>query len=83
MHGTFERPRETRDRSIRRNWGDFRFLAIPTLIAVALVALMITQPDASKWISEATQVEAGIVMPDDAPTQLARPAGEVRTVRTN
>ncbi len=82
MHGTFEKPRQTRDKSARRTW-DLGFLAVPTLIAIALVALMITQPEASKWISEATQVEAGIVMPDAAPTQLARPAGEVRTVRAN
>lgn len=83
MHGTFERPREARDRSIRRN-RDLGFLAIPTLIAIALVVLMITEPDASKWISEAAQAEfAGIVTSDAAPAPLAQPADEVRTVRAN
>ena len=84
MHGTFERPRETSDKSIRRSW-DLGFLAIPTLIAVALVALMIAQPEASKWISEAAQAEfaGSVVTPDAAPTQLAQPAGEARTARAN
>jgi hypothetical protein len=80
MHGTFERSRETRDKDTRRSW-DPGFLAIPTIIAVALVALMIAQPEASKWVSEAVQAEfaGSVVMPDAAPSQLAQPAGKARS----
>jgi hypothetical protein len=52
------------------------------LLAAALIGLVIWEPTASRWISEAAQAElAGIyVMPEPAPTQLARPM-EIRTVR--
>ena len=56
MHGTFEGRRETSDKSIRRRLGS-RIPGHPDLHCIALVALMITQPDASKWISEAAQAE--------------------------
>jgi hypothetical protein len=84
MHGTFERSRKVRDNNVRRSSG-VGFLVVPVLIAVALVGLAIAKPEASTWIAEAAQAEfAGSVMvPDAAPTQLARPANEIRTVRTN
>ena len=84
MHGTFEGSREVRDNNVRRSSG-VGFLVVPVLIAVALVGLAITKPAVSTWIAEAAQAEfAGSVMvPEEAPTQLARPANEIRTVRTN
>jgi hypothetical protein len=85
MHGTFERNGENIKRadSIRnRNIG---VLALPTLLAIAMVALVLTQPAMSTWIAEAAQAEfaAGSLPSEPAPTQLALPAGEVRTARTN
>jgi hypothetical protein len=55
------------------------------LVVIALIGLAITQPAASNWISEAVQAEfAGTSFaPDLAPTQLAPPARETRTVRAN
>ena len=84
MHGTFEKSREVRDNNIPRSSGA-GFLAVPVLIAVALVGLAITKPAVSTWIAEAVQAEfAGSVMtPEAASTQLARPANEIRTVRAN
>ena len=84
MHGTFEKSREVRDNNIRRSSG-VGFLAVPFLIAVALVGLAITKPEVSTWIAEAAQAEfaSSVTMPEAAPTQLARPANEIRTVRTN
>jgi hypothetical protein len=84
MHGTFEKSREVRDNNVRRSSG-IGFLAVPVLIAVALVGLAITKPAVSTWIAEAVQAEfAGSVMvPEAAPTQLARPANEIRTVRVD
>ena len=83
MHGTFEKSREVRDTNFRRSSG-IGFLAVPVLIA-ALVGLAIAKPAASTWIAEAAQAEfAGrFMMPEAAPTQLARPANEVRTVRAD
>ena len=84
MHGTFEGPRETSDNSTRGRWS-IGFLALPALLAIALVGLALTQPTASNWISEAVQAEfaSSFFSPETAPARLARPASEVRTVRTN
>ena len=81
MHGSFERSGKS-DKSLSQRWG-IGFFAFPVLLAVALIALAILEPSASKWISDAAQAElAGIyVMPEATPTQLARPNMEVRTVR--
>jgi len=81
MHGSF-------DKSGKNNKSFFDrlspgFFAFPVLLAVALIGLVVLEPAASKWIPEAAQAEfAGIaVMPEPAPTQLARPSMEIRTVR--
>ena len=84
MHGTFERSRETRNDDSNRGSG-IGFLALPVIIAVAMVALTLTQPKVSVWIAQAAQAEfaGGIILPDAAPTQLARPAGVIRSATTN
>ncbi len=82
MHGTFERSRETRNDDSNRGSG-IGFLAVPVIIAVAMVALVIAKPEASVWIAQAAQAEAGFVMPDAAPTQLAQPASEIRSVKAD
>jgi hypothetical protein len=81
MHGSFERSGKS-DKSLSQRWG-IGFFAFPVILAVALLALAILEPSASKWISDATQAElaGSYVMPEAAPTQLARPNMEVRTVR--
>jgi hypothetical protein len=81
MHGSLDKSGEN-ENSIYQRWG-LGFLALPALLVIALFMLAIVQPVASNWISEAVQAEfAGIsVMPEAAPTQLARPALEIRTVR--
>ena len=55
------------------------------LFVVGLIGLVIVKPAASIWIAEAVEAEfAGIyATPDLAPTQIARPAMEFRTVRAN
>jgi len=84
MHGTFEKSREVRDNNVRRSSG-VGFLAVPVVIAVALVGLAITKPAVSTWIAEAAQAEfaGSVMMPEAAPTQLARPANEIRTIRAD
>ena len=81
MHGSFDRPSESENR-MQRSWS-IGFFALPLLFAIALMGLVIAQPAASNWISEAVQAEfgGGNLTPDIAPVQLARPAMQIRTVR--
>jgi hypothetical protein len=81
MHGSRDKSGKN-ENSIRQRWG-LGFLALPALLVIALFVLAIGQPATSNWISEAVQAELpGIsVTPEEAPTQLARPAMEIRTVR--
>jgi hypothetical protein len=52
------------------------------VIMFGLVALMSNSPTASNWVSDAVQAEfVGTNMPEQAPVQIARPAGDIRTVR--
>ncbi len=55
------------------------------LIVIALVAMAMTNQGASNWISEAAQAEFGNTnyRPEAAPTQLAKPGMEIRTVKVN
>jgi hypothetical protein len=81
MHGSLDKPGKNDD-SIYQRWG-IGFLALPALLVITLIGLAILQPAASNWISEAVQAEVAAfnAMPELAPTQLARPAMEIRTVR--
>ena len=83
MHGSFDSPGRDND-SIYRNWG-IGFLVLPVLLVMTLLFLAIVQPATSNWIAETVQAEftGSSVMPELAPTQLARPAMQIRTVRAN
>jgi hypothetical protein len=83
MHGSLDRSGQA-DGNVRRGWR-IAFFALPVLILVALVGLAVTHPGVAGWISEAMQAEftAANGGADFAPTQLARPAGEPRTVGAN
>ena len=82
MLGRFEKS-GSNETSIFRKWGT-GFLVLPALLALALFLLAIVQPK-SNWISEAVQAEftGNGVIPEIAPTQLARPSMATRTVRAN
>jgi len=57
-------------------------VAVNCIIVVGLIALALSVPSASEWISAAAQAEfAGSELPA-APTQIARPLEEMRLVRT-
>jgi hypothetical protein len=79
MHGSFDKSGET---DSQRSW-NIGFFALPLCIAVALIGFVLTHPEASNWISEAAQAEfvGTNPAPELAPTQLARPAMELRTVK--
>jgi len=79
MHGSLNRSDESRNRT-DRNWS-IGFFALPVLVVIALA---ITKPVASVWISDAAQAEfVGPNPPAVAPTELAQPAMQIRTVRAN
>ena len=81
MHGSFDKPSESGDR-MQRSWG-IGFFAFPILLVIALIGLVIAQPAASRWISEAVQSEfgGGNLTPEIAPVQLAKPTVQIRTVK--
>jgi hypothetical protein len=82
MHGSLNRSDDSRIRT-DRDWS-IRLLALPVLVAIALVTLAIVKPVASVWISEAAQAEfVGPNPPDVAPTELAQPATQIQTVKAN
>jgi hypothetical protein len=83
MHGSFDKSGGNDNRTLRNS--NIGYWAVPALVMVALIGLMIVKPAASSWISQAVEAEyTGIfTAPDMAPTQLARPAMEFRSVRLN
>jgi hypothetical protein len=82
MHGSFDRPGESENR-MQRSWS-IGFFAFPILLAIALVGLVIAQPAASNWISEAVRAEfAGSLTPEIAPIQLAKPTMQIHAVRAD
>jgi hypothetical protein len=83
MHGSLDRPPREDDSSYR-GW-DIKLVALPVLVVIALIGLAVSQPNASRWISEAAQAEfvGTDLMPDlIPPTRLAQPGNEIRTVRS-
>ena len=82
MHGSFDKqPRE--GKSAYRNW-DMKLIALPILGVVALIAFVVSHPEASKWISDAAQAEfvnMDLVPELAPPTRLAQPSNEIRTVK--
>jgi hypothetical protein len=79
MHGSLNRSDGDRNRTDHLSIGLF---ALPVLVMIALVALAIFKPVASVWISQAAQAEfVGPDAPDVAPTKLAQPATQIRTVK--
>ena len=81
MHGSLDRSDENRNRT-DRSWS-IGFFVVPMLIVIALIALVMIKPAASIWISEAVQAE--FVGPNSpvAPTELAQPAMQIRTVKAH
>jgi hypothetical protein len=71
MHGSFERSGENANR-VQPSWS-VGFFVLPLVLVIVLVALAMTQPIASNWISEAVQAEfVGTDVAPVAPTQLAQ-----------
>jgi hypothetical protein len=81
MHGSFDRPGKSENR-VQRSWS-IEFFALPLLFAIALIGLVIAQPAASSWISEAVQAEfAGADLTPVTPVQMAKPDMRMSTIGT-
>jgi len=84
MHGSLDKqPKD--DQRVHRGW-DVKLVALPILIAIALIGMALTHPSASRWISEAAQAEfVGTDLVPDLlpPTRLVQPSNEIRTAKTN
>jgi hypothetical protein len=81
MHGSFDQSPQD-DKSIYRSWS-IRLIALPVLAIVALIAFAVSHPETANWISEAAQAEfvgSDLVPVLAPPTQIARPANQIRTV---
>jgi hypothetical protein len=83
MHGTFDRSGKT-GKSVNPNTS-LRLVVIPALLAVAVIALAIMQPNASRWIAEAALAEfaATYPLPEAAPGRFAQPANDIRSARAD
>jgi hypothetical protein len=83
MRDSLEKP-DKAERNIYGSWG-MRLLAIPVLLLTALIGFLVTHPAASSWISQAVQEEfvGADWRPDLVPTQTAKPAMEIRTVKAH
>lgn len=83
MPGSFD-PSPQGDQSIYRNW-NIKLIALPVLVAVALIAYAVSHPETANWISEAVQAEFGsdAVPVRVPPTQVVQPANQTRTVVTH
>jgi len=81
MHGSFD-PRPREGHSVYRNW-TMKLIALPILGVVALIAFVVSHPQASKWIADAAQAEFVNMdfAPELAPTRIAQPNNEIRTVK--
>jgi hypothetical protein len=82
MHFAFDRSTETIKRMYRS--GGAGVFVLPVVLA-AMIGLAIAQPNVSTWMFEIAQSEfaGGNAVPEIAPTQLAQPRSEIRTVKAD
>jgi hypothetical protein len=83
MHGSFDNQPQGHKIS-DRTWS-VKLVALPVLVAVALIGMAVSHPSITKWISDALQAEhAGSdFVTDGVPTQLAQPKSMRRASTDN
>jgi hypothetical protein len=83
MHGRLEKPGKTD--KVGYDYSGLRLVVIPALLAIAVAALAIKQPDVSRWLSEAAQAEFANSnqVPEVDPPQVAQPDRQIRTVKAD
>jgi hypothetical protein len=81
MHAPHDRSRKSSYRTETKS--GVRFLILPAVVALVLIALATLHPKASIWISQAVEAEfGGSGRAEDLPVQTAQPdmAAPLRTV---
>ena len=80
MHAPYDRSRKSSYRGEPKE--GLGFLLLPTIVAFALIALIVVYPKSSVWISQAVEAEFGGGFAADTPVQTAQPgmAIPMRTV---
>lgn len=79
MHGPFDKPSK-RALNIYQNWS-MKLVALPLLLAIALIGYVVSHPDVAKWVADGVQAEfsGADVVPDFAsPTRIAEPRNHTR-----
>jgi hypothetical protein len=82
MHGSLDNKSPQADQSIYRSW-NIKLIALPVLLAIALIGYAVSHPDVSKWVSDAVQAEfvgTDLVPNLATPPQVAQPSNQIRTV---
>ena len=81
MHYRFYRSRRKED-GLFEKWG-FGFLVLPVLLALTIIVLWVVEPK-TNLIADIVQAEfpRNRALPGEAPTQIAKPEMEMRTVTT-
>ena len=55
MHGPFDKSPEGQP-NIYQNW-NIKLLALPLLLAVALIGYIVSHPDTARWVAKGVQAE--------------------------
>ena len=63
LHGPFDKSPKG-EPNIYRNWS-LKLLALPLLLAIALISFVVSHPEAARWIADAAEAE--FVGSDSAP----------------
>jgi hypothetical protein len=81
MHSRFYRSRRKED-GIFEKWG-FGFLVLPALLALTMIVLWVVEPK-TNLIADIVQAEfpRNRALAGEAPSQIAKPEMEIRTVTT-
>lgn len=82
MHGPFDKNSKG-EPNIYQNW-NMKLIAVPMLVAIALIGYVVSHPEVIKWVADGIQAEfadsnAG---PEGAalPKRVAQPSNQARTI---
>ena len=82
MHGPFDKYSKG-EPNIYQNWS-MKLIAVPMLLAIALIGYVVSHPEVVKWVADGIQAEFadGAAGPEGAapPKRVAQPSNQARTI---
>lgn len=81
MHGPFEKSPNGKP-NIYQNWS-MKLVALPLLLAIALIGYVVSHPEVAKWVADGVQAEfvgTGVAPDSASPTRVAQPTNQARAV---